>query len=122
MDIDRYIKKCTLCREWLDRMQVNKIVDLAKFSSVLHYVLETKFNKQCVIYSVEYGAIEFTVHTIKFRLLWQPQSHVLQLLCKHLEGDKFIESGFNSFDEDNLSELFRAIDLAIHNVTPFDVE
>lgn len=122
MDINLYTEKCVQFSWWLDRMRANKVIDLGKLSSVLHYVLKTKFNRQCVVYSVEYGAIEFTVHIIKFRLLWQPKSRTVQFICKHLEGGQFIQTGFNPLKKDSLNELFESINSAIYNVTPFDGE
>jgi len=121
-EINEYLRRCLACRDSLCRLSSNLTIDIGPFASSLKYVLQTKLKHPCVLYSVEYGDIDFTVKAIRFKLQWPPTYTHVRLLCKHLEGDKYIDTGyFITDDKDCFAELMDAIDFSVNNVTPFDV-
>lgn len=121
MDMQEYLNKCAKCRQHLGKIIEHKVVNVGPFIAALKYVLENKFNRPCQIYNAQCGIVDFSVGMIRFKLLWQPESTDLALICRHMEGEKFIDTGMNITASDLATELIDTVGFSISNVTPFDV-
>lgn len=120
--MNKYLKRCCECRNSLERIFDNKIVNIGPFISALKYVLETRHKTVCTINIVEYGYIEFVLGVHKFKLQWLPKSTSVQLYCKHLEGDEFILTHYDPTNgDDQLHMLLWAIEDSVEIITPFSI-
>ena len=93
------------------------LIDVGAFTTALKYVLQKKLDRSFHLYEVKYGHVEFSVHNIRFKFLF-PLGDRVRLLCKHLEGDKYINTHYNIHKEDPLQRLFTIIEQAIAKVKP----
>lgn len=121
MDMKEYLDRCTKCRQHLGRIVEHKTVNVGPFIAALKYVLENKFNRPCMVYNAQCGILDFSVGVIRFKLLWQPESPHLALICRHMEGEKFIDTGMNESAADLITELIDTVGFSVSHVTPFDV-
>lgn len=117
-----YISKCVTCRQSLKRMMQNLTIDLGKFTVALLYVLQEHLGKSVHLYGTSYGEIEFSVHTVRFRLLFQPRSPGIKLVCKHLEGNKYIDARLILRQSNILDDFTRVIERCVYTLTPFSGE
>jgi hypothetical protein len=117
-----FLKKSKTCREALDRIKENKTVSVGSLGTALKYVLEIRLMRPCTLYRAEYGEIDFAVHIARFRLQWPPKAEGVRLVCKHLEGDKFISTPFDVMGPDPLMDLIEAVEVSMNSVSPFDTE
>lgn len=121
MDREQYLDKYAKCRRHLERIMEHKVVEVGPFIAALKYVLEVKTGRCCIIYNARYGELDFAVNAIRFKLLWQPETTDLTLICRHMEGEKFIDAGINITAPDLMVELVDTIEFSVNHVTPFDV-
>jgi hypothetical protein len=121
MNRDEYLEKCAKCRQHLDKVKDGKVVEVGPFISSLKYVLEMKTGRPCIIYNTNYGELDFTINGVRFKFLWPPKSANIVLICRHLEGEKFIDSGIDITVPDLFQELVDNIEFCMNHVTPFDV-
>lgn len=121
MNREEYLEKCAKCRQHLDRVKEGKLVEVGPFISSLKYVLEMKTGRPCIIYDTNYGELDFAINGVRFKFLWPPKSSEIKLICRHLEGDKFIDSELNTSEVDVFKELIDTIEFSMNHVTPFDV-
>jgi hypothetical protein len=106
----------------IERAISNQTVAIGPFMSALKYVLEMKLGVPCTIYGTEYGELDFSVRAIRFRFQWQPKNEQVQLICKHMEGDKFIKTPFDPMSSDPLQDLVEVVEVSLNSVSPFDTE
>lgn len=117
-----YINKCITCRISLKRMMQNLTIDLGKFTIALLYVLQKHFGKTAHLYGTSYGEIEFSIGVARFRLLFQPHNAGIKLLCKHLEGNKYIDARLILRQSNILDDFTRVVERCMHTLTPFSGE
>lgn len=110
----------TSCRDSLQRIMQNAVVDLGKFTVSIQYVLQEFLKKNTTFYTAEYGQIEFSVHTAKFMLQFQPKSSKIRLLYRHQEGLKYLDSHLSLNKKDPLADFVHTIEKCVAHARPFD--
>lgn len=110
------------CRDSLQRIMQNAVVDLGKFTVSIQYVLQEFLGKNTTFYSAEYGQIEFSVHTAKFMLQFQPKSSKVRLLYRHQEGIKYLDAHLVMGAKDPLGDFVHMIEKRVATARPFDGE
>lgn len=108
------------CRDSLQRIMQNAVVDLGKFTVSIQYVLQENIGKHTTFYSAEYGQIEFSVHTAKFLLRFQPKASKIRLLYRHQEGIKYLDAHLLMGKKDPLADFVFAISKCVAKARPFD--
>lgn len=118
---DEYVRMVADLRDHLMKIASNDIVSVKSLSSALMYVLERRLKTRPILYNSQYGEIDFSVGVIRFRLQWPPISQVARLICKHIEGIKFVDTPFNPMSNDPITDLLGTIDFCLEYVSPFDI-
>lgn len=115
----------TACRDALQRIMQNAVVDLGKFTVSIQYVLQEFLGKDkghTTFYTAEYGQVEFSVHTAKFMLQFQPKSSKVRLLYRHQEGIKYLDAHLIMGLKDPLADFVHAVEKCVATARPFDGE
>lgn len=100
----------------------NAVVDLGKFTVSIQYVLKEFLSKNTTFYTAEYGQIEFSVHTAKFILQFQPKASKVRLLYRHQEGLKYLDAHLSMGPKDPLGDFVHVIERCVATARPFDGE
>lgn len=110
----------TSCRDSLQRIMQNAVVDLGKFTVSIQYVLQEFLKKNTTFYTAEYGQIEFSVHTAKFILQFQPKASKIRLLYRHQEALKYLDAHLSLNKKDPLADFVHTIEKCVAHARPFD--
>lgn len=118
--MQEYLDSSAQCRTSLFSIRDCNQIDTDKFMHSLKYVLQFKMGRPVILYDCKNGLLDFSINSVKFKLVWPPIDNVT-LTYSHIEGTRVFDTQYEISCEDPLYELIKLVEFYTLYARPNDI-